>query len=67
MSAPDLTLPLGSGGFLVYSDASWKGLGYVLIQHGKVIGYASQQLKPYELNYPTHDLKLAVVVFTLNI
>nr|GEZ85466.1 putative reverse transcriptase domain-containing protein [Tanacetum cinerariifolium] len=59
-SAPVLTLPSGSGGFQIYSDASKKGLGCVLMQHGKVIAYASRQLKPYEVNYPTHDLELAV-------
>nr|GFC15138.1 putative reverse transcriptase domain-containing protein [Tanacetum cinerariifolium] len=67
VSAPVLTLPSGSGGFQIYSDASKKGLGCVLMQHGKVIAYASRQLKPYEVNYPTHDLELAVVVFTLKI
>ncbi|GKA42798.1 putative reverse transcriptase domain-containing protein, partial [Tanacetum coccineum] len=56
VSAPILTLPSGSGGFQIYSDASKKGLGCVLMQHGKVIAYASRQLKPYEVNYPTHDL-----------
>nr|GFC02906.1 retrotransposon protein, putative, Ty3-gypsy subclass [Tanacetum cinerariifolium] len=44
-----------------------KGLGYVLMQHGKVIAYASRQLKPYEVNYPTHDMELAAVVFALKI
>ncbi|GJZ06361.1 putative reverse transcriptase domain-containing protein [Tanacetum coccineum] len=58
VSAPILTLPSGSGGFQIYSDASKKGLGCVLMQHGKVIAYASRQLKPYEVNYPTHDLEL---------
>ncbi|GJV23534.1 reverse transcriptase [Tanacetum coccineum] len=48
-------------GFQIYSDASKKGLGCVLMQHGKVIAYASRQLKPYEVNYPTHDLELAAV------
>ncbi|GJS63380.1 retrotransposon protein, putative, ty3-gypsy subclass [Tanacetum coccineum] len=62
VSAPILTLPSGSGGFQIYSDASKKGLGCVLMQHGKVIAYASRQLKPYEVNYPTHDLELAAVV-----
>nr|GFD29071.1 retrotransposon protein, putative, Ty3-gypsy subclass [Tanacetum cinerariifolium] len=57
--APVLTLPSGSGGFQIYSDASKKGLGCVLMQHWKVIAYASRQLKPYEVNYPTHDLELA--------
>ncbi|RVW58539.1 Transposon Ty3-I Gag-Pol polyprotein [Vitis vinifera] len=56
-----------SGGFVVYSDASHQGLGCVLMQHGKVVAYASRQLKPYERNYPTHDLELAAVVFALKI
>ncbi|GJY51236.1 putative reverse transcriptase domain-containing protein [Tanacetum coccineum] len=67
VSTPILTLPSGSGGFQIYSDASKKGLGCVLMQHGKVIAYASRQLKPYEVNYPTHDLELAAVVFALKI
>nr|GEX58544.1 hypothetical protein [Tanacetum cinerariifolium] len=48
-----------SGGFQIYSDASKKGLGCVLKQHGKVIADASRQLKPSEANYPTYDLELA--------
>nr|GEY25516.1 retrotransposon protein, putative, Ty3-gypsy subclass [Tanacetum cinerariifolium] len=32
-----------------------------------VIAYASRQLKPYEVNYPTHDLELAAVFFALKI
>nr|GFC25985.1 reverse transcriptase [Tanacetum cinerariifolium] len=67
VSAPVLTLPSGSGGFQIYSDASKKGLGCVLMQHGKVIAYASRQLNPYEVNYHTHDLELAAVVFALKI
>ncbi|GKC68885.1 putative nucleotidyltransferase, ribonuclease H, partial [Tanacetum coccineum] len=55
------TLPSGTGGYQIYSDASKKGLGCVLMQHGKVIAYASRKLKPYEVNYPTHDLELATV------
>ncbi|KAJ4701711.1 Retrotransposon protein, putative, Ty3-gypsy subclass [Melia azedarach] len=66
-SAPVLTLPSGIEGFVVYSDASRQGLGCVLMQHGKVIAYASRQLKKHELNYPTHDLELAAVVFALKI
>nr|GFA03416.1 reverse transcriptase [Tanacetum cinerariifolium] len=62
VSAPVLTLPSGSGGFQIYSDASKKGLGCVLMQHGKVIAYASRQLEPYEVNYPTHDLEGVGVV-----
>ncbi|WMV25683.1 hypothetical protein MTR67_019068, partial [Solanum verrucosum] len=53
--------------YVVYSDASHNGLGCVLMQEGKVISYASRKLKPHELNYPTHDLELAAVVFALKI
>ena len=66
-SAPILTLPDGVDGFVVYCEASRFGLGCVLMQKGKVIAYASRQLKPHEKNYPTHDLELAAVVFTLKI
>ena len=62
-----LTLPSRTEGFVVYSDASGKGLGCVLMQHEKVIIYASRQLKTHEVNYPVHDLELAVVVFVLRI
>ena len=37
------------------------------MQHGKMVAYASRQLKPYEQNYLTHDLELAAVVFALKI
>jgi hypothetical protein len=67
VSAPVLTLPIEGEGYAVYSDASKTGLGCVLMQGGKVIAYASRQLKPYEKNYPTHDLELAAVVFALKI
>jgi len=66
-TAPVLALPKGQEGFVVYSDASSKGLGCVLMQHGKVIAYASRQLKTHEVNYPVHDLELAAVVFALRI
>ncbi|XP_021746060.1 uncharacterized protein LOC110711931 [Chenopodium quinoa] len=56
-----------SDGFEVYSDASKNGLGCVLQQNGKVIAYASRQLKSHEVNYPTHDLELATIVFALKI
>ena len=48
-------------------DASGSGLGCVLMQKGKVVAYASRQLRPHERNYPTHDLELAAVVFALKI
>ncbi|KAA0061277.1 pol protein [Cucumis melo var. makuwa] len=65
--APVLTVPDGSGSFVIYSDASKKGLGCVLMQQSRVVAYASHQLKSHEQNYPTHDLKLAAVVFALKI
>ena len=67
VTAPILTISSSSGGFVVYKDASRQGLGCVLMQHGKVVVYASRQLKHYDQNYPTHDLELAVVVFALKI
>ncbi|WMV37155.1 hypothetical protein MTR67_030540 [Solanum verrucosum] len=60
-SAPILTLPEGTEGFVVYCDASRVGLGCVLMQHGKVIAYDSRQIKVHEKNYPTHDLELAAI------
>ncbi|KAH0633253.1 hypothetical protein KY284_036039 [Solanum tuberosum] len=60
-TAPVLTLPKGTQGFVVYCDASRVGLGCVLMQTGKVIAYASRQLKVHEKNYPTHYLELAAV------
>lgn len=50
-------------GFIIYTDASGDGLGAVLMQDGRVIAYISRKLKPHE--YPTHDLELAAVVFSL--
>ncbi|KAL0549288.1 hypothetical protein IC582_013769 [Cucumis melo] len=67
VTAPVLTVPDGSGSFVIYSDASKKGLGCVLMQQGKVVAYATRQLKSHEQNYPTHDLELAAVVFALKI
>ncbi|XP_074297279.1 uncharacterized protein LOC141627983 [Silene latifolia] len=61
-SAPVLTLPNGTNDLEVYNDASKQGLGYVLMQDGKVITYASRQLKTHEQNYLTHDLELAAAI-----
>ena len=52
---------------MVYIDASSTSLGCVLMHNGRVVAYASRQLKPHEKNYPTHDLELGVVVFALKI
>ena len=62
-----MTLSDDSGNFEIYSDASLNGLGCVFMQHCKVIAYASRQLKPHEMNYPTHDLELAAIIFALKI
>ena len=64
---PVLTLPEGSDGYVIDCDASRVGLGYVLMQSFKVIDYASRKLKVHEMNYPTHDLEIAAVVFALKI
>ena len=64
---PVLTLPDPHGQFEVYCDAFRKGLGCVLMQSRNVVTYASRQLKSHKKNYPTHDLKLAAVVFALKI
>ncbi|GKA95251.1 putative reverse transcriptase domain-containing protein [Tanacetum coccineum] len=66
-NAPILALPEGSENFVVYCDASHKGLGAVLMQKEKVIAYASRQLKIHEKNYTTHGLELGAVVFALKI
>ncbi|GKD79829.1 putative reverse transcriptase domain-containing protein, partial [Tanacetum coccineum] len=65
--APILALPEGNDNFVVYCDASYQGLGAVLMQREKVIAYASRQLKPNEENYTTHDLELGAVVYALKI
>ncbi|GJX97841.1 putative reverse transcriptase domain-containing protein [Tanacetum coccineum] len=64
-SAPILALPEDSENFVVYCDASRKGLGAILMQKEKVIAYASRQLKIHEKNYTTDDLELGAVMFAL--
>ncbi|GKB95426.1 putative reverse transcriptase domain-containing protein [Tanacetum coccineum] len=66
-NAPILALLNGPEDFAVYCDASCQGLGFVLMQRGKVITYDSQQLKIHEKNYTTHDLEPGAVVFALMI
>ncbi|XP_061362923.1 uncharacterized protein LOC133306619 [Gastrolobium bilobum] len=66
-TTPVLILPDQEERFEIYCDASKYGLGCVLMQERKVVAYASRQLRPHEENYPTHDLELAAVVFTLKI
>ncbi|XP_072084689.1 uncharacterized protein [Arachis hypogaea] len=66
-SAPILILLEPHEPFEVYCDASLKGLGCMLMQHWNVVVYVSRQLRLHEVNYPTHDLKLAAIVFALKI
>ncbi|GJU93049.1 putative reverse transcriptase domain-containing protein [Tanacetum coccineum] len=66
-NAPVLDLSDGPKDFVVYCDASGLGLGCVLMQRGKVIAYASRQLKIHEKTYTTHDLELGAVVFAFKI
>ncbi|GJS73771.1 putative reverse transcriptase domain-containing protein [Tanacetum coccineum] len=60
-NAPVLSLPDGLNDFVVYCDTSNQGFGCVLMQRGKVIAYASRQLKVHENNYTTYDLELGAV------
>jgi hypothetical protein len=66
-TTPVLTMPDMEKPFLIYCDASGKGLGCVLMQDGHVVVYASRQLRKHEEKYPTHDLELAAVVHALKI
>jgi ribonuclease HI len=65
-TTPVLILPDVHKLFLVYFDASYTGIGCVLMQKGRVVAHSSRQLKIHEKNYPTHDLELAAVVHALN-
>ena len=66
-SAPILIVPDRGQRYTVYCDASRPGLRCVLMQSGRVVAYGSRQLKNHEQNYPTHDMDLVAVVFTLKI
>ena len=61
---PVLTQPTYGKEYVIFSDASLNGLRCVLMQEGKVVAYASRQVKQHEKNYPTHYLELAAIVFT---
>ncbi|XP_042396513.1 uncharacterized protein LOC121986624 [Zingiber officinale] len=67
VTAPVLVLPSGMDGFVLFTDASYQGLGAVLMQRDRVVSYASRQLKDHERNYPVHDLELAAIIFALKI
>ena len=61
-----LHLPNFSNPFKVVVDACGKGIGEILKQEGHPVAYGSCRLKVHELNYPTHDLELLEVMFSLN-
>ncbi|KAG8501036.1 hypothetical protein CXB51_003110 [Gossypium anomalum] len=63
IEAPVLVQPELGKDFVIFNDASLNGLGCVLIQEGKMIAYASRQLKLHEKNYPMHDLELVAIVW----
>ncbi|KAL4323314.1 hypothetical protein GQ457_11G026620 [Hibiscus cannabinus] len=67
INATMLIQPVSGKDFVVYIDASYVGFGCVLMQEGRVVAYASRQLKVHEKNYPTHDIELAALVFALRI
>lgn len=64
---PILVIPNNEDIFEIYNDASLQGLGCVLMQTDRVVAYGSRQLKPHEINYPTHDLELVAVIFALKL
>ena len=66
-SAPIMRVPERGQRYTVYCDVSKAELGCVLMQSGKVVAYGSRQLKNHEQNYPTHDMELTVIVFSLKI
>jgi hypothetical protein len=66
-TAPILVVPDMEKSFSIYCDASGQGFCCVLIQDGRVVAYASRQLRKHEVNYSTHGLELAAVVHALKI
>lgn len=62
-----LVIPDPNKKYEVFCDALKKGLGCLLMQNSQVVAYAYFQLKTDEENYPTHDLKLAAIIFALNV
>jgi hypothetical protein len=67
MTAPILVKPYMENPFSIYCDASGQGLGFVLMQDGHMVAYASRQLRKHEAHYLTHDLELAAIVHALKI
>ena len=53
--SPVLAIPRSGEKYFIYSNASYSGLGCVLMQEGRITAYALRQLKKHDVNYPTHD------------
>ena len=66
-SASVIIVPEQGQRYIMYCDASKEGMECVLIQSGRVVDYGFRQLKNHEQNYPTHDMELVAIVFTLKI
>ena len=66
-TAPMLTISIVEGEYVIYNDALYSGLGSILMQDGRVVAYASRQLKVHDVNYLVHDLELPAVVFLLKL
>ena len=66
-TTPVLAMPDCSKPFKFYCEDSFEGLGCVLMEQGKVVAYASRQLRPHEVDYPMDDIKLPVVIFALKL
>lgn len=64
-SAPVLAVPDLAKEFVVCTDASLDGIGVVLMHDGRVIAYESRKIKSHDVNYPTHDLKIATIMHAL--
>jgi hypothetical protein len=67
MTAPLLVMPDMEMSFSICCNASGQGLGRLFMQDGHVVAYASRQLRKDEVNYLTHDLELATIVYALRI
>ena len=51
----------------MYCVASKDGLGCVLMQSGRVVAYGSQRLKNHKQSYPTYDMELVAIIFSLRL
>ena len=65
MTTPVLRIADPDGDFVVCTDASMEGLGWVLLQNDHVIYYESRKLKEHEQNYPMHNLELVAIIHAL--